>query len=177
MQLAPMSAFQKQANNKKILPVKFREKIQQWLKRVRELHGDPHYVAMGMAVGVFVSLTPTIPLHTALAVSLAFILRGSKAAAAIAVWLSNPLTIPIFYFASYKTGAFLFGRPAPDDVVHESVTELLKLGLDVTVATIIGGALLGILPAVATYFTTRKILVNLRARKTSFPKKVCNNQF
>ena len=66
------------------------------LARIKELNGDPHYVALGMAIGVFVGVTPTIPFHTALALGLSFIFRGSKAAAAIGVWFSNPITIPFF---------------------------------------------------------------------------------
>ena len=73
-----------------------REKIQHLITRFKQLNGDPHYVALGMAIGVFISVTPTIPFHTVIALALAFILRGSKAAAAIGVWFSNPVTIPFF---------------------------------------------------------------------------------
>jgi uncharacterized protein (DUF2062 family) len=151
---------------KKILYFRLREKIQQRIKRFKELHGDPHYVAMGMAIGVFVALTPTIPFHTVIAVSLAFIFKGSKAAAAVGVWLSNPATIPIFYFASYKVGAFLFDHQVAHPVIPESITTLLKLGLNVSAISIMGGVLIGIPPAIATYFITRRLAPILRAGKT-----------
>ena len=141
--------------------------IREFIRQAKKLQGDPHYVAMGMAVGVFVGITPTIPFHTVIAIFLAFIFRGSKPAAAIAVWFANPVTIPIFYIGSYKVGMFLLGKSIPFDVKYESVTELMKLGLDVTLAMIFGGVILGIFPGVATYFITRKIFTKIRSRKDS----------
>ena len=139
--------------------------IREFVQRVKNLEGDPHYVAMGLAIGVFVGMTPTIPFHTVLAVSLAIILRGSKAAAVLGVWFSNPVTAPIFYWGSYKLGMYLLGNPAPFDIKYESILELLNLGMDVTVAMITGGIILGILPGIASYFITRKIIAIIRLRR------------
>ena len=144
-----------------------REKIRQFITRFKQLNGDPHYVALGMAIGVFISVTPTIPFHTAIALALAFILRGSKTAAAIGVWFSNPITIPLFYMGSYDVGMSILGNSAPFNVEYESIIELLKLGADVTIAMITGGVILGILPAIATYFITRRIFIKIRSRKKS----------
>ncbi len=143
----------------------YREKIRQLIIRFKELNGDPHYVALGMAIGVFISVTPTIPFHTVLALFLAFVLRGSKAAAAIGVWFSNPLTIPFFYKGSYDLGMSVLGNSAPFSTEYESILELLKLGANVTIAMVTGGIILGILPGIAAYFITRKIFIRLRLRK------------
>jgi len=143
----------------------YREKIRQLIIRFKELNGDPHYVALGMAIGVFISVTPTIPFHTVLAIFLAFILRGSKAAAAIGVWFSNPLTIPFFYKGSYDLGMSILGNSAPFGTEYESILELLKLGANVTIAMVTGGIILGVLPGIAAYFITRKIFIRLRLRK------------
>lgn len=144
-----------------------REKIQHLITRFKQLNGDPHYVALGMAIGVFISVTPTIPFHTVIALALAFILRGSKAAAAIGVWFSNPITIPLFYKGSYDLGISILGNSAPFSTEYESILELLKLGADVTIAMMTGGVILGILPAIAAYFITRGIFIKLRLRKKS----------
>ena len=141
--------------------------IRDFVQRVKNLEGDPHYVAMGLAIGVFIGITPTIPFHTVLAVALAFILRGSKVAAALGVWFSNPITAPIFYWGSYKAGMYLLGNPAPFDIKYESILELLDLGIDVTIAMIAGGIILGILPGIASYFIIRKIISTIRLRKAS----------
>ena len=139
--------------------------FREFIDRVKNLEGDPHFVAMGLAIGVFISITPTIPFHTVLAVSLAILLRGSKVAAALGVWFSNPLTAPIFYWGSYKLGMYILGNRAPFDVKYESILELLDLGMDVTIAMIAGGIILGILPGIASYFITRKIITTIRLRK------------
>ncbi len=171
-----MSTTQYRDKLNKTVLVASRDNLRRWLARLKKLHGNPHYVAIGMAVGVFVAITPTIPFHTIIAVCLSFILRGSKAAAAIGVWFSNPLTIPIFYIASFKTGAVLFGTSRAAYITGESVTETVKLGLDVAIASIAGGIILGILPAIATYFITRKIMQKLRFRKKSIPNSFCNSK-
>ncbi len=139
--------------------------FREFIERAKTLQGDPHYVAMGMAIGVFISVTPTIPFHTIIAIALAFVLRGSKPAAAVGVWFSNPITIPVFYIASYKAGMFMLGKSIPSDINYESIRELMALGLDVTIAAITGGAILGIVPGIAAYFITRKIFEKIRSRK------------
>jgi len=144
-----------------------KEKIRQIIIKFKQLNGEPHYVALGMAIGVFISVTPTIPFHTVIALALAFILRGSKAAAAIGVWFSNPVTIPFFYKGSYDVGISILGNSAPFSTEYESILELLKLGADVTIAMITGGVILGILPGMAAYFITRRIFIKLRLRKKS----------
>ena len=142
-----------------------KQKIRTYIARIKALQGDPHYVAKGMATGVFIGITPTIPFHTAIALALAFIVRGSKPAAVIGVWVGNPVTIPFLYMGSYKLGAFLLNTSAPFDANFQSLSELAELGLEVTLALMTGGVILGIPFGIAAYFITLKIFKTLRARK------------
>jgi len=160
-----MTATNKNITSKKRGEWLRKHNLREFIERAKTLQGDPHYIAMGMAAGVFVSLTPTVPFHTVIAIFLAFILRGSKPAAAVGVWFCNPITIPLFYLGSYKTGMFILGKSIPFDQKYESITELMKLGMDVTIAMVIGGVILGILPGIAAYFITRKIFKHIRLRK------------
>jgi uncharacterized protein len=152
---------------------KWRQKynIREFIKRVKTLRGDPHYVAMGMAIGVFISITPTIPFHTVIAVALAFVLKGSKPAAIIGVWFSNPITIPFFYLGCYHVGMLILDKPISFDPKLMSIQELMKMGLDVTLAMILGGVILGIIPGIAAYFITRNIFTKIRMRKKRDAKK------
>ena len=159
---------------KSSIPRQFWIRFQQWKKRVKNFHGDPHFVAMGMAIGVFVAATPSMPFQTAIAVALAFILRSSKAAAAIGVWLSNPITFPVFYLASYKVGALLFGTSAAYDPGREPVN-ILKLGTEITIAAVTGGIIIGLCLATATYLITRKIYTKIRSRKKINHKITCGS--
>ncbi len=135
---------------------------QEFIRQLRELRGKPHELSLGIAIGVFVGITPTIPLHTVLAIALAVALRGSKLAAALGVWVANPLTIPIFYYGSYQLGRFVLRLPELALPPDYSVLSMVRLSGRVTVAMLHGGVLLGILPAVAAYFLTYKFTSSRR---------------
>ena len=144
---------------------KLEKKIKNWLKRTKALHGEPRYVAMGMAVGIFVSATPTIPFQTLIAIAICLVMRGSKAAAAVGVWLSNPLTFPIFYLASYKTGAILFGISNGHAISSYNTADMLELGVDITVAAVAGGIVIGLFLGVIAYFLTFRAVTKIRSRE------------
>jgi hypothetical protein len=136
-----------------------------FIDRFKKLSGDPHYVGMGMAIGVFIGVTPTFPFHTTIALALATMLRGSRPAAALGVWFGNPVTMPLFYAGSYKAGMLLMGKSVPAIAFQQqSMAGFLELGLDVTCAMMLGGALIGAIPCVAAYFFTRKMVSALRSR-------------
>jgi uncharacterized protein len=141
-----------------------KDRLKDLAVRIKKLQGDPRYVATGMAIGVFVGVTPTIPFHTLIAIAMAFIFKGSKPAAAIGVWFANPITIPIFYIGSFKVGTLILNRPIPFDVKFESISALMTLGLDATIAMIVGGAVLGILPAIVAYILTYRIVAVVREK-------------
>lgn len=152
-----------------------RARFAQMLVRLRQLEGNPHYLAMGMAVGIFVSIMPIIPFQTLIAVCLAFILRGSKSAAFLGTWLSNPLTIPLVYYVNYKLGCFLLGYQATlNNIAFDSLSQLMELGVEVFMAMMVGGAVIGALLGVVTYFLTLRGFIVLRrqsrhTRKTAGP--------
>lgn len=133
------------------------------LVRIRQLEGNPHYIAMGMAVGIFVSILPIIPLQTLVAVALAYLVRGSKSAAALGTWLSNPLTVPVVYYANYKLGCLLLGYETTlKSIAFESFAQLMALGIDVTRAMIVGGAVIGAVLGLSAYFVTFRIFKTIR---------------
>ncbi|MBW1961532.1 MAG: DUF2062 domain-containing protein, partial [Deltaproteobacteria bacterium] len=111
------------------------------------------------------SATPTIPFHTALALFLSFIFKASKPAAALGVWVCNPLTLPLFYYSSYKFGTYLFGISEPLVPGYGSILELLKLGTGLTLAMVSGGVLIGIPTGVFVYIITLNIFKKIRAYK------------
>ena len=139
--------------------------IRYWIIRVKRLNGDPHYVAAGMAIGVFVGITPTIPFHTALAIAIAFLLRASKVAAVLGVWCSNPLTIPFLYYWSYKIGIFVMGEPNHYHPKAFNFFELWQNGQDIAIAMLLGGAILAVLPTVVSYVITLRIMIIKKRRK------------
>lgn len=142
-----------------------RERFSQMLVRMRQLEGDPHYIGLGMAVGVFVSITPIIPLQTVVAIAFAFLLRGSKSAAVLGTWLSNPLTIPLVYYANYKLGCVLLGyEKTLDSITFNSFSQLMELGLDVIWAMVVGGVVIGTMLGAVAYFVTLRVFISIRRR-------------
>ena len=159
-----------------------KKKIEILIEKLKNLKGDPHSIAMGMAVGVFVSITPTIPLHTVMAVAIAYILKVSKPAAAIGVWVCNPFTVVFFYFASYKVGVTLFGDAVSDtETVHMFVkniekdtsiykkmiyfSDFIQTRLELFFIMVAGGVVLGIPAGAISYFITKDFIIKFRVAK------------
>ena len=136
-----------------------------WLKFLR-LQEDPRKLAGGMAIGVFIGITPTIPFHTVAVLALAAFLRVSPVTAFIGIQIGNPVTIGPIYIASYKLGQFLLyrGRPLvfPENYCFKEWIDVLWQG---GLALQAGGVILAIPPAIAAYFLTLWIVQRYQRRK------------
>jgi uncharacterized protein (DUF2062 family) len=138
-----------------------------WLKFLR-LQEDPRKLAWGMALGVFIAFTPTIPFHMVGALTLAALLRVSPVTAFLGIQICNPLTIPAIYLAAYKVGQFLLyrGKPLvfPETFSFEAWMGVLWQG---GLALQVGGVILAIPPAIAAYFLTLWIVQRYHRRKAA----------
>ncbi|PIU53098.1 MAG: hypothetical protein COS90_08035 [Deltaproteobacteria bacterium CG07_land_8_20_14_0_80_60_11] len=138
-----------------------------WLK-CRRLRDDPRKIAGGMALGVFIAFTPTIPFHMVGALTLAALLRVSPVTAFIGIQISNPLTIVPLYVAAYKVGQFLLyrGKPLmfPETFSFEAWLNVLWQG---GVALQVGGVVQAIPPAIVAYFLTLWIVQRYRRRQAA----------
>ncbi|MBU1206426.1 MAG: DUF2062 domain-containing protein [Proteobacteria bacterium] len=134
--------------------------------RLLRLKGKPQEVAGGVAIGVFVGMTPTVPLHTVLAVLIALILKKSKLAAALGVWVANPFFLPFIYLLDYKVGRVLTGVNPPSLAVSNfSVPGLVQLGWDISYPLLLGGTVTGLLCAILSYFITKRIILLYQAKR------------
>lgn len=150
----------------------------QWLRLLR-LKGDPLTIARGIAVGTFIGVTPTIPFHTSLTILFCWIFRANLIAALILNWLvSNPLTIPIEYYLSWKIGSMLVGstigswKEVQDLLAllrHSSFVEAVGIvgekGLGFFGSMTLGGVILGIPLAIASYMAYLKWFFYRQKRK------------
>ncbi|MFH1019033.1 MAG: DUF2062 domain-containing protein [Pseudomonadota bacterium] len=149
-----------------------------YLKFLR-LQGDPHSLALGVAIGLFVGITPTVPLHTAFIIILAWPLRGNILAALIAATaISNPLTwLPQYYFCwrlgnwllpghlSWERIQALLSLFTSDAGFKESLATLWQLGLDAAAVMLLGGVLLAIPFTCAGYILAFKFFRALRKKR------------
>ena len=65
--------------------------------KVLRLDDTPHRIALGVAIGFFVTWTPTIGIQMILVVALATLLKANKLVGVPFVWISNPFTIVPIY--------------------------------------------------------------------------------
>ena len=147
--------------------MRFKKHLQEKYLQFISLKGEPHAIAFGSAIGVFVGITPTIPFHTALILLLCFLLKKNITAGCLGSWaISNPLTIPLFYITQYRLGKYLLGDiSAGDLIVEHSLLNLVRQGWEVIFPLLVGGIVMAPFFAVPTYFITRKIIENVRKNK------------
>ena len=84
---------------------RFRERV----TAILHLDEEPSRLAAGLAVGVFIGVTPFYGLHTLLALMAAFALRLNKAATITGAWINLPWFAPFVYGFSLKLGEALLG--------------------------------------------------------------------
>ena len=149
-----------------------------YLRFIR-LQGDPREIARGIAIGIFVGVTPTIPLHTVLILLFAVFLRANKLAGLLASCVvSNPLTFFFQYYLSWRVGTWLTPYNLSWERIHEimaiisghigfhkTLVELSKLGWEAIAVMVIGGAVLGLPVAIAGYFLSLYFYKRLRMKR------------
>lgn len=143
-----------------------KKRIQRFHDRFISLKGEPRAIAMGMAVGIFVGVTPTIPFHTALIILFGLIWKHNLTSAYLGSWLiSNPVTIPLFYLGQYELGKYLLGmNPGGLTLADYSIRSVFSMGWHVLLPLLTGGLIMAPLFAIPSYFITYRVLLALRNR-------------
>lgn len=166
---------------------KLRKKWREGYVRVLRSPGAPNEVARGMALGLFVAMLPIMGLQMPVAVATAEFfrrltgIRMSRVASAAGVWLTNPLTAAPIYGVCYLVGK-PFTRwlmPGTTEEMPATVDASLAasdagaaatgatsqpLALDVVVALVIGGVILGVPIAIVGYRITYSMVERYQQR-------------
>lgn len=129
------------------------------LKMVRQSQ-DPHKIAGGAALGMWINFLPLPGFGGVIAIIAAYFLRLSVPVAFIAQTPSNPLTFPLLWWISYVTGMFVMPITIDGINFHTLMQnfnwpyfmahwwELLQ---GVLLTMFIGGQVIGIPLAIVTY--------------------------
>lgn len=107
-------------------------------KRMRRLPDSPHRIALGFAIGAFVSFTPLFGLHFFLAAGVAWAFRANVLAGLFGTAVGNPLTFPLISVTSLWIGRWMLGRTdgdAPGSEFRE-VTHAFAEGMNAIWATV-----------------------------------------
>lgn len=128
------------------------EKSKRHFSEVLTVQTSPHSIALGFAVGTFISIIPTPGFNILLGLLAVFIYPKLNKVAlfgAFLVW--NPLlSVPVYTF-SYKIGQALFG---PMPVIRYELT-LWNHAYHFTRRIIIGSLILGFITAMISYGVVR----------------------
>lgn len=152
-----------------------------YFTKFKRLRGTPRGLAGGTAIGVFIGLTPTIPLHTVLIVFLAFMTRTSVLAGIIVSWLvCNPLTyLPIYYFSAlignhitpYEINLekvqLLLSEIISGGSLQNALTIIAGLGYEAMVVLIVGGIFLALPFTIASYYLALHFFMKLQKKRIS----------
>jgi len=144
----------------------------QWNK-LKGLEDSPRAVAVGVAAGIFFGFTPLVGLKTLLAIGAAWLLRGSRLAAAVAVTLHDILLplMPVLLRWEYDLGYWVLSHPheSPPSIdlalqLHPSVwlhwSTFLTVGRPVLL-----GSLFFSTPACAVSFVIMRAFLERRQRR------------
>ena len=92
------------------------KKAESWFVHLLHLDDSPHRIAFGVAIGMFIALTPTMGVQMALTVLVATLLRANKVSGVPLAWITNPLTaVPVYSF-NYLVGRALVGGPGLKEI-------------------------------------------------------------
>ena len=127
-----------------------------WQRTIR-LKGSAHSIALGLAAGAFVSASPFIGMHLLIAALIAWIFGGNIIASAVGTWAGNPISFPFIWLTTFNLGHLILGT---GDKAGDLPELSFGLFIDAPFGTLlpmilpmaIGGIVLGIVMAVATYY-------------------------
>lgn len=127
--------------------------------RVARIQGSPHSVAIGMACGVAVAMTPLIGLHFPIAFVLAWLLRASVMGAMVGTIIANPWTFPAIWYSSYRLGCTLLGlAPGHDSEARLTLAFLIDHPWQVFLPMLTGGSLMGLGAGIAAYAIAKPVI-------------------
>ena len=125
--------------------------VSAWQKayeRFLRIRGTPREIALGFALGLFVGMSPFLGFQIAIAVFLAAVFEWNKISAAVGVWISNPLTIPVIYPVTYLLGAKVLGIEEiyafPRTMDMAWILEMIQNAPEIISILTLGGIILGI---------------------------------
>lgn len=145
------------------------------LLAVLHLDDAPPQIALGLAVGVFISCTPLYGLHTLLAIVASVLFQLNKVATITGAWVNLPWFAPFVYGFSLKVGEFLLSggrgleaiqalelrewaaliRPLLSlDHLREGFMASSKLLFTLSRPLLVGTTVVGLVASVLTYFLT-----------------------
>ncbi len=129
-----------------------------WLRAVRSADGA-RFLSGGLGMGVFIACLPIFILHIPLAIIVAWILRVSRLATLVGVFVANPLTIVPLYSFTYLIGSMLMPQEAggPDLLgLIRDPSRFATLGWDDLGRWFLGSSVVGVVLGTVVFEAARR---------------------
>lgn len=137
--------------------------VTQFFWNIAKSRDSNNEIAIGAALGTFISVFPTFGFGTPLVLVLSRIYKFNLAIALATSIISNPFTSPFFMILNFKVGSWLLNTNITFDVDHWK-ENLGQTGLSIFVGSFIVSGLM----AAGAYFFSKYMVAKyreLRARK------------
>ena len=146
--------------------------------RFIRLRGLPDEIAKGVALGIFIGMTPTFGFQMAIAILFAYILRENRLAAILGVWISNPVTAPFIYAAEYELGRLLLGMERFDLPTEFTLQAYTNLGWEILFPMWVCSIILGVICAFFSYIITLRLIPVVKTwRVPRWPRRQWHKKF
>ena len=136
--------------------------VARWLNRSELWHFNRRSVSGAAFVGLFSAFIP-VPSQMLLAALIAIVTRVNLPLSVALVWITNPITIPPMFYASYRLGAWILGIDAADLDVEITFDWLFANFFTISKPLVVGAffcwLISGSVGFTATYFIWRNRVV------------------
>jgi uncharacterized protein len=134
---------------------KWKNKIKEHFEEILRTKPSPHTIAVGIAIGTFISILPTPGLNFALGFLILLIFkRVNKYSLFLALLFWNTITLAPIYILSYKIGNLLFSQ-APIVTIELS---LLDKVYQFSRRFLIGNLILAVTISITAYYSIKSIM-------------------
>lgn len=126
-----------------------------------------HSFASAVSIGLFVSMLP-IPFQMLVAAVLAILFHSNLPVSVILVWITNPLTMPVIFYANYKLGSWILAIEYKKEPAEKFFQWLKSNIYEILPSLILGSLIAGIFLALLGNILVRILWrwsVNLRWQK------------
>ena len=178
LQILPCVVSENNYERNTVVKVALQRTARYFYLRFIRLRGTPYSLAMGVAVGAAIAVTPTMPLHTVIIIGITILLRINTIAALIAGTLvSNPFTFVAQYYVSWKIGNALLPHrltwdrlqqvlsTIQDDGFIDGVKTLSHLSYDAILVMLTGGLIIAIPLGIITYFVSYYFFIHIQEKR------------
>ena len=136
--------------------------MQRIYARFLKIRDRPRQIALGLALGLFIGMTPTLGVQTAIVLFAASVLKWNKISAALGVWITNPLTAPFIYGLTYVVGKKVLGITHTPELSDEFRISIFRAIINKTPGIFgvltVGAVVLGVPLAILGYHLSYSIL-------------------